>query len=124
MDKPKFYITKENFLSLIGPGFWSIQDLPNERAEQVRPFLAGDDTLGVFASGSPPQAMLGMESVVGGIDWVRLESHRKCQEPPINVYHFVIKCADQHGHPVYACKEGKSIAPHWSEWSDLDGYMQ
>ena len=54
VDKPNFYITEENFQSLIGPGYCSIQELPSARAEQVRPFLANADTLGVFASGDPP----------------------------------------------------------------------
>ena len=53
MDKPNFYITDKNFNDLIGSGYWSIQDLPPNGAEQVRPFLSGGDTLGVFASGIP-----------------------------------------------------------------------
>jgi hypothetical protein len=39
MDKPNVFINVQNFKSLIGPGFWHIQDLPPDRAEQVRPFL-------------------------------------------------------------------------------------
>ncbi len=122
MNEPSFYITDENFRSLIGPGFWSIQDLPADRAEQVRPFLSNGDTVGVFASGVPPQTTTVGSDVVGGIDWVRLESRRRDDEPPLNVYHFVIKKPDEKGYPVYACREGKSIAPHWSEWEDLDVY--
>lgn len=122
MEKPSFYITAENFHNLIGPGFWSIQDLPADRVEQVRPFLNSQDTLGVFASGTPPKMMPSGSNVVGGIDWVRLESRRKVNEPPLNVYHFVIKKPDAQGYPVFVCRNGTSIARHWSEWEDLEVY--
>jgi hypothetical protein len=122
MKKANFYITEENFRALIGPGYWSIQDLPANRAEQLRPFLSTQDTLGVFASGCPPQVINGGGDVVGGIDWVRLESRRKANELPLNVYHYVIRKPDEYGYPVFACRPGKSIAPHWSEWKELDVY--
>ena len=51
---------------------------------------------------------------------MRLKIRRKSDELPLNVYHFVIKAPDVHGYPVYACKEGKSIAKHWSEWDDVE----
>jgi hypothetical protein len=121
---PNFYIDDDNFKSLIGDGYWSIQDLPNDRAEQVRPFLASDDTIGVFASGCPPTSSPHASNVIGGIDWVRLESNLKPGEPPLNVYHFVIKQPDEHGYPVYACRNGNSIAPHWSKWKNIDVYLK
>ncbi|MBX9678663.1 MAG: hypothetical protein K2X38_07850 [Gemmataceae bacterium] len=123
MQKPNFYISEENFRALIGPGYWSIQDLPPARAEIVRPFLASKDTLGVFASGLAPQSIASVCDVVGGVDWARLESNLKSQEPPVSVYHFVIKAPDENGYPVYACQNNESIAPHWSEWQDLEVYM-
>ena len=123
MTQPNFYITEDNFKSLIGPGFWLIQDLPAEGCQQVRPFLSSEDTLAVFSSGTPPHAMNVMSNVVAGIDWVRLESNRRSNEPPLNVYHFVILKPDVRGYPVYACREGKSIAKHWSELEDLDVYI-
>ncbi|MCC6419774.1 MAG: hypothetical protein IT429_16190 [Gemmataceae bacterium] len=122
MCKPNFFIDEHNFQTLRGPGFWQIQDLPPDRAEQVRPFLNNTDTIAVFASGIAPQMSSG--DVVGGIDWVRLESTRKEKEPPLNVYHFVIKKPTTLGYPVYACRDGKSIAPHWSEWDNLDVYFE
>ena len=122
MPKPNFYITEESYNRLIGLGHWLIQDLPPDRASQVQPFLDNEDTLAVFASGLRPQPDLSTSGVVGGTDWVRLETHPKPSEPPLNVYHFVImaKCAG--GYPVYACREGKSIAAHWSELTDLHVY--
>ncbi|MBY0588712.1 hypothetical protein K2X85_16180 [bacterium] len=122
MNTPNFYITEENFKSLIGPGYWKIEDLPHKHAEQVKPFLGNGDTIGVFASGTPPQGLTGSGKIVAGIDWVRLESNRKVNEPPLNIYHFIIKEPDKHGYPVFACKEGKSIGPHWSELEDLNRY--
>jgi hypothetical protein len=123
MNRPNFYITEETFRALIGPSYWAIQDLPPARAEQVRPFLNSGDTLGVFACGIPPQAAVSEEKV-GGIDWVRLESRPKAEEPPLNVYHYVIKRPDAFGYPVFACREGGSIAPHWSEWENLEPYWE
>ncbi len=122
MDKPNFYISEQTYNSLIGPGYWSIQDLPDSRAQQVRPFLASKDTIGVFASGVAPTASE-MRGPIGGIDWVRLESNRMKGEPPLNVYHFVIREHDGQGYPVYACKSGESIAPHWSDWKDIQCYF-
>ena len=134
MATPKFYIDEDNYNRLIGPGCWQIQDLPSERAELVKPFL-NNATLAVFASGCPPQQHSGYgnsipgrtysadaDEDIAGIDWVRLEGNPKHGEPPLNVYHFVIKKPDQNGYPVYACQNGKSIAPHWSEWVDLSVY--
>lgn len=122
--EPNFYITPDNFNAIIGQGYWSIQDIPPDRAEQVRPFLNSVDALGVFASGLAPQALTNGMDVVGGIDFVRLESRRKTNEPPLNVYHYTIMKQNQYGYPVYASRNGGSIAQHWSELKDLDVYWE
>lgn len=130
---PNFYIDAENYDRLIGSGCWEIQDLPPNRAELVKPFLNNEDTIAVFASGCPPQphSTLGgsipdtadSDEDIAGIDWVRLESNPKPGEPSLNVYHFVIKKPDENGYTVFACRDGKSIAPHWSEWENMNVYF-
>jgi hypothetical protein len=122
MDSPSFYITHSNFSKLIGAnGYWQINDLPSDRANQIRPFLANQETLGVFVSGIAPQRIEQTADVVGGIDWIRIETNRRSNEPPLNVYHYVIMRPDAYGYPVFACRNG-SIAPHWSELEDLEVY--
>jgi hypothetical protein len=56
MRQPSFYIDEPAFQLLKGPGFWQVQDLSPDRAEQIRPFLNNADTLAVFASGISPDA--------------------------------------------------------------------
>src|SRR6266566_308601 len=113
--RPNFYITEQNFRNLAGSGYWAIQDVPAERAEQVRGFLNNADTIAVFASGVTPREIHAEGEDVGGIDWVRLETNRKPGEPPLNVYHYVIKQPDNRGFPVYGPFKDGAIAPHWSE---------
>jgi hypothetical protein len=123
--KPNFFITKKNFEQLIGPGFWKIQDIPALRAQQIRPFLGSQDTLAVFASGLAPRQLNHIsEELIGGIDWVRLESSPKDKEPPLNVYHYVIGKETENGYPVYGPYKDGSIAGHWSCLKDLDIYQQ
>lgn len=119
--RPNFYITRENFQTLIGPGYWRIQDLPGKRAEQVRGFLDSCDTIGVFASGVAPQGIEDPDPV-GGIDWVRLESRPLEGEPPLNFYHYVIRTPDSSGYPVYGPFKDGAIAPHWGDLKDIDRY--
>ena len=122
---PNFHISVENFKSLVGPGFWEIQDLPPERARQIGDHFADIDTLAVYASGIVPRPDIPPFNVsTGGIDWVRIERNPRPEEPRLNVYHYVIGHPDAHGYPVYGPILGGSIAPHWSHLEDLEAYFR
>jgi len=124
--RPNFYITTENFSQLVGPGFWRVQDLPQERWNLVKDYLGSVNTLAVFASGvAPTQQNCHQQNgeLVGGIDWVRIENRPRTGEPPLNVYHYVIGQPDQFGYPVYGPVKDGSIASHWSDLKDLDVYF-
>jgi len=123
-SKPNFYITIENFGHLIGPGFWRIHEVPLDRLAQIKDHFDDVDTLAVFASGTVPRPDIPPSSVpAGGIDWVRLESNPRAEEPPLNLYHYIIGHPDAHGYPVYGPVRGGSIAPHWSQLEDLEVYL-
>lgn len=119
-----FHMSEDSFRRVIGSGGWTVQDLPPSVAGDVRPFLDNEDTLAVFASGMMPSRG---DMPCGGIDWVRIESRPAPGETPLNVYHFEIGPPSDHGYPVYGpftddTAGPRSIAPHWSDLSDLEVY--
>jgi hypothetical protein len=111
-----FRITAANFREIVaGSGCWLINDLPPDRAAQLRPFLNNSDTFAVFASGDLPGR-------IGGIDWIRLESNPVLNEPPLNAYHFTIECADEQTYLVNGPYRDGALMPHWGDGPDLNNY--
>jgi hypothetical protein len=121
--RPNFYVTSEQLNHAVGPGFWSIQDLPPARAEAIRPFLNNGDTLAVFASGAMPLLATSEGAEIGGIDWIRLEPNPRDGEPALNAYHFVILQHDRKGYPVIGPIKDGAIISHWSEPASIDMYL-
>ncbi len=124
--RPNFYITRENLNELVGPGFWKVNDLPQERWNLIKDHFGSVNTFAVFASGIAPTQHTFQpppSSLVGGIDWVRIENKPRAGEPPLNVYHYVIGQPDEFGYPVYGPIKDGSSASHWSELKDLDVYF-
>jgi len=113
MCEPNFYISERCYRDAVRAGNWDINDLPNEVATAIRPFLGAGDSLGLFASGTlPPQP--DQQGRVAGMDWVRHEppERRRSDEGPLNFYHFVVKNRTDRGYPVFGPFPNNCIAPH------------
>ncbi len=121
--QPNFYISRETFSNLIGPGFWRVNEVPRERWGMIGWFFAKGDTLAVFASGVAPTLDPSRPRYPAGIDWVKIENNQKPGEPPLNVYHYVIGHPSQYGYPVFGPFGNGAIAPHWSQLANLDPYF-
>ena len=113
--KPNFYIDEKTYNDLVGPRFWTVNEVPPERYAQVRNFLAADDTLAVFASGNIPVDRSGE---IAGFDRARIERNPKQGEPDINVYHYGIGKPVKGLYPVYGPIKDKSIVRHWPQSLD------
>jgi hypothetical protein len=120
---PNFYITPSNYNELVGGGMWKINDVPLDRLAQVKDHFGMPETVAVFASGLAPRALTGGGTDSAGIDWAKLETNRKPDEPPLNVYHYRIGTPDAQGYPVFGPYINGSIAPHWATLDDLDVYL-
>jgi hypothetical protein len=77
----------------------------------------------MFASGVfvPPDEE--KPKIIAGIDWVRMETNLQPNEPPLNVYHYVVGGKNIHGYPVFHCGKKGALAPHWSSLPDLKVYL-
>jgi hypothetical protein len=112
---PNFWITEENYYQLTGPGFWNINEVPQERMSQLPIPFNLEKTVALFASGKDPCAINAPNcEKIAGVDWLRLEKNPKQGELPLNVNHFVINTPVSGCYPVYGPYRSGSIAPHWS----------
>jgi len=120
---PNFWITEANYFQLTGPGFWKINEVPQERLSQLPSPFHLEKTVGVFASGINPRAVDAPEGQkIAGIDWFRLEANPLPTEPPLNVNHFVIGSPVSGRFPVFGPYRSGSIAAHWTDGSDIPKY--
>lgn len=124
MTKPNFWITEDNYFQITGPGYWKINEVPQERLNQLPTPFSLETTVGVFASGVPPyQINEPVAAGIAGVDWFRLEQNPKPNEPELNVYHFIIgNPVPGCGCPVYGPYRNGSIAPHWSRIAEIERY--
>jgi hypothetical protein len=124
---PKFHITEELYCKLVGNGEWRINDIDLDTAAQVRGHFGADTSFAMFASGAYfDPAVVKPDTVVAGIDWVRIENNPAPQEVnyPLNVYHYVVGSKNGLGYPVFDCGPSGAIAPHWATLDDLKVYME
>lgn len=121
---PNFYINQGQFDQLVGPGFWTINELPLPLASRIGAHFGNVDAFAFYCSGvkMPPFGATG-NVPLAGIDWVRMENQPKPHEPPLNVYHYLVGTPGSSGYPVYGPFEEGGLAPHWSELDDLDAYL-
>jgi hypothetical protein len=121
--EPNFYITEANYYQLTGPGFWKLNDVSPMRWEQCGGHFSHPETYALLASGSLPQPLVmhGIP-VVGGVDWIRLESNRSPGEPDINAYHYVIGMPDHHGYPVYGPYRNGCRIEHHPSGNNIEPY--
>ena len=124
-ETPNFWITRENYFQLTGPGFWKINEVPQERLSQLPSPFNLDKTVAVFASGKATYAIEAPQAQnVAGVDWWRLEGNPQRGEPPLNVNHFVIGGEVDGRFPVYGPFRRGSIAPHWTDGSGIEKYYK
>jgi len=122
---PNYFLSDEQFETVVGPGDWEIHEIRPEFAAKIRSNFGSETSLCVFASGvEPPDCYDRAGNEIAGIDWVRHENKPKPGEPELNLYHFAIGAKQKNGYPVYYTGRGKTIAPHWSILDDLNVYFQ
>lgn len=121
--QPNFYITDCAYWLLVGKGGWHINELDLTTAKLVRGHFGINDSFAMFASGVfvPPNDAA--PHIIAGIDWIRMETKPQINEPPLNIYHYIVSSRDIHGYPVFDCGEKGALAPHWSSLPDLKVYL-
>ena len=120
-SRPSFYITAANFLTLIGPGFWQLNDVPPSRWKQIKNHFGAADTLAIYASGELPA--IGGSGSPGGVDWIRLEGNRREDEPDLNAYHYVIGQPTGDVYPVFGPYRKGARVKHWCDEAALESYF-
>jgi hypothetical protein len=125
--RPNFYLTDEAFQLLKGEGHWKIHETPLHLAAEIKGHFGIETSFCVFTSGidSPPEgAGDDSDTPVAGIDWVRHEDNPRPDEPPFNVYHYMITKKVNEGYPVFYLGKEQTVAPHWSTLDDLKVYFE
>ena len=122
--RPNFYITDYAYRLLVGNGGWRINELNLTTAKLVRGHFSANDSFAMFTSGvfvSPNNGATPI--IIAGIDWIRMETKPQINEPPLNIYHYIVGSKDTNGYPVFDCGKKGALAPHWSSLPDLNVYL-
>jgi hypothetical protein len=124
MNKPNFYITQDVYAELAKRGEWKVNEVPLASGELIRNFFGDQKTFALFSSGLAPEAIAKSGELVAGVDWVRVETNPKKDEPPLNINRYMIGSKEGDKYPVYHCGHSGTPEGGWVNLEDLDSYLK
>lgn len=123
MNKPNFYITQDVYAELAKRGEWKVSEVPLQSGQLIRDFFGEQKTFAMFSSGLSPDAIAKPGELVAGVDWVRIETNPKKNEPPLNINRYMIGGKEGDKYPVYHCGHNGTPGSGWAKLEDLDAYL-
>ena len=124
MNKPNFYITQDVYTALAQRGGWKVNEVPLASGELIRNFFGDQKTFALFSSGLSPDAIAKSGDLVAGVDWVRIETNPKKDEPPLNINRYMVGSIEEGKYPVYHCGHSGTPNSGWAKLDDLDVYLK